>query len=168
MKVLFNKFAILVLAVFPLTAYAAGGIVVVDVEAAILGSEQAKVLIAQFKKDTEKDQKEVMGLVEDIQKINKQLEQDSAVMSDSEKRKLLKKIEDKKIDIQFKQQKLRQAEKEIQQELLQTQGPKLNKALEEMLKDNAYDMVLNRKAAIFVAPNRDITKKVTEKLNLIK
>ena len=168
MKTQVNKLIIAALALLSFSAYGAGETVIVDVDAAILGSEQAKVLIAEFKKDTEQDQKEILAMVDDIKKINKQLEQDSAVMSDAEKRKLLKKIEDKKIDIQFKQQKLRQAEKEIQQELLQTQGPKLNKALAELLEEKQYGLVLNSRAVIFATPAMNITKQVTEKLNLMK
>jgi len=167
-KTMMNKLAILAFALLSTSAIASEKIAVVDFDMAILGSEQAKAIIGNLKKQTEGEQAKIKKLTEEAQKLAKKLEQDSAVMSESEKRNLAKQIEDYKIDIQFEAQKIQKARKDTEQEMLRTLGPKFGKALEETLKEGDYSLVLNRKAIFFSKDGLDITRKVTEKLNLIK
>lgn len=147
-------------------AVAEGKIAVIDIQAAILGSEQAKERIAELKKEYAPDQNEIKSLAQDIQKLQAKMEQDAAVMSESEKKKLAKEVEDKAVDYQFNIKKIQKSQNESQQELLAELSPKLEQAIQEIISEGTYSIILERRAAIFVAPEYDITKKVTEKLNL--
>jgi len=147
-------------------AMAEAKIAVIDVQAAILSSEQAKERIAELKKQYAPDQNELKDLAEQIQKLQAKIEQDAAVMSESEKKKLGKDIEDKAVDYQFNLKKLQKSQNESQQELLAELGPKLEEAIQAVIKDGDYGLILERRALIFAKPEYDITKKVTEKLNL--
>lgn len=149
-----------------LPAIAETKIAVIDVQAAILGSEQAKERIAELKKQYAPDQNELKSLAEQIQKLQVKLEQDAAVMSESEKKKLGKDIEDKAVDYQFNLKKLQKAQNDSQQELLTDLGPKLEEAIQAVIKEGDYGIILERRALLFAKPDYDITKKVTEKLNL--
>ncbi len=147
-------------------AVAEGKIAVIDIQAAILGSEQAKERIAELKKEYAPDQNVIKSLAQDIQKLQAKMEQDAAVMSESEKKKLAKDVEEKAVDYQFNIKKIQKSQNESQQELLAELSPKLEEAIQEIISEGTYAIILERRAAIFVAPEYDITKKVTEKLNL--
>ena len=62
--------------------------------------------------------------------------------------------------------KLQKSQNESQQELLAELGPKLEEAIQAVIKEGDYGLILERRALIFAKPEYDITKKVTEKLNL--
>ena len=143
-------------------------VAVIDVQAAILGSEHAKERIAELKKQYAPDQKEIKDLGVEIQKLQVKIEQDAAVMSESEKKNLGKQIEDKAIDYQFLAQKLQKAQTTSQQELMAELSPKLQQAIETIIEQGTYTVILERKSAIYVSPDYDITRKVTEQLNLAK
>lgn len=147
-------------------ATAQANIAVIDVQAAILSSEEAKERIAELKKQFAPDQNEIKELAQDIQKLQAKMEQDAAVMSESEKKKLSKEVEDKAVDYQFKVKKLQKSQNESQQELLAELGPKLQEAIQKIIGEGTYSLIIERRAAIYVSPDHDITKKVTEKLNL--
>jgi len=139
---------------------------VIDVQAAILSSEQAKEKIAELKKRYAPDQNELKNLAEEIQKMQAKLEQDAAVMSESEKRQLGKDIEDKAVDFQFQQKKLQKSQQESQQELMGELSPKLESAIQSVIETGEYDLILERRSLIYAKPEYDITKKITEKMNL--
>lgn len=143
-------------------------IAVVDFQQAVLGSEQAKERIAEIKKQLAPDQNEIRTLGEQIQSLQAKAEQDDAVMSESEKKKLAKEIEDKMVDYQFLVQKFQKTQNESQQELFGELGPKLQQAIQAVIDEGKYDLVLRRDALVYVNAEVDITKKVTEQLNLIK
>ncbi len=143
-------------------------VAVIDVQAAILGSDHAKERIAELKKQYAPDQKEIKDLGVEIQKLQVKIEQDAAVMSESEKKNLAKQIEDKAVDYQFLAQKLQKAQNVSQQELMAELSPKLQKAIETIIAQGTYTVILERKSAIYVSPDYDITRKVTEQLNLAK
>ncbi len=149
-------------------ALAEVNVAVIDVQAAILGSEHAKERIAELKKQYAPDQKEIKDLGVEIQKLQVKIEQDAAVMSESEKKNLGKQIEDKAVDYQFLAQKLQKAQSTSQQELMAELSPKLQQAIETIIEQGTYTVILERKSAIYVSPDYDITRKVTEQLNLAK
>lgn len=154
------------LAILAQFAYAQGNIAVIDVQAAILSSEHAKERIAELRKEYAPEQQEIKDLGQDIQKLQAKMEQDSAVMSESERRSLTKEIEGKATDYQFEVQKLQKAQNDSQQELLAELSPKLELAIKSLIEEGVYSIILERQAAIFVDKKHDITKLVTEKLNL--
>ena len=143
-------------------------VAVIDVQAAILGSEYAKERIAELKKEYAPDQKEIKDLGVEIQKLQVKIEQDAAVMSESEKKNIAKKIEGMAVDYQFLAQKLQKAQSTSQQELMAELSPKLQQAIETIIEQGTYTVILERKSAIYVSPEYDITRKVTEQLNLAK
>ena len=148
------------------SAQAEVNIAVIDVQAAMLSSEHAKAKIAELKKEYAPANKEINDLAKEIQKIQAKMEQDAAVMSDTEKRKIQKEVEDKAVDYQFQVKKLQKGQQESQQELMAELGPKLEAAIKAVIEEGTYSLIIERKAAIFVGPEHDITKKITEKLNL--
>ena len=126
-------------------------IAVVDVQRAILNSEQAKTLLGQI-------QEEAAALLERLQK-------DADVMSEAEKRRIQQEIESYNNDFQYERQKLQKAINTRQTELFSGTEAKIQQAIEDLVRKNDYDLILPTGAALYAGDLYDITRKVTEMLN---
>jgi len=147
------------------SAFAELKIAVVNVQRAIGESEEAKKLIAKLESDLGPDQTTVKNLGASITQLQEKFNKDGDVMSDPEKRKLQKDIEDKQIEYQFQVNKLQKVVNERQQDILQQMAPKLDAVLKDIIAKEQYDLVIHRQNVLYVDPKFDITAQVTEKLN---
>lgn len=147
------------------SAWAEVKIAVVDVQKAILSSEQAKIYMTQIQQEFKSEQDEIRDLQSAAAALLERLQKDGEVMSDSEKRKLQVQIEDKNNDFVYLRNKLQKQIEDRQQELFAGIDQKVQKAIEDLVLAEDYDMILPRQAALYVADLYDITRKVTEKLN---
>lgn len=140
-------------------------IAVLNLQQAIIQSEEAIASIETIREELKQDEDDLMAMGEEIQGLQDKIVKDGEVMSDSEKRSITKDIEDMQIDYQFNVQKLQKELQDRQQDLLRDMQPKLNAVLKDLIDIEGYDAVLDRQSFIYVNPKHDITKKVTEKLN---
>lgn len=147
------------------TAWAEVKIAVVDVQKAILSSEQARGYMEQIQKEFKDDEDEIRNLQTDAAALLERLQKDGEVMSDIEKRKLQRQIEDKNDYFVFLRKKLQKQIDDRQQELFAGIDQKVQKAIEELVLSDDFDIIIPRHAALYVADLYDITRKVTEKLN---
>lgn len=147
------------------TAWAEVKIAVVDVQKAILSSEQARGYMEQIQKEFRDDEDEIRNLQRDAAALLERLQKDGEVMSDTEKRKLQRQIEDKNDYFVFLRKKLQKQIDDRQQELFAGIDQKVQKAIEELVLSDDFDIIIPRHAALYVADLYDITRKVTEKLN---
>ena len=137
----------------------------VDVQRAILSSEQAKKLQAQIGEEFKDEEAEIRQVSSDAAALIQRLQKDSEVMSDAEKIKLQKQIEEKENDFSYLLQKLQNKIQTRQTELFSGTEVRLQKAIEDLVMSDDYDVILPRNAALYVGDLYDITRKVTEKLN---
>ena len=137
----------------------------VDVQRAILSSEQAKKLQVQIGEEFKDEEAEIRQVSSDAAALIQRLQKDSEVMSDSEKIKLQKQIEEKENDFSYLRQKLQNKIQTRQTELFAGTEVRLQKAIEDLVMSDDYDVILPRNAALYVGDLYDITRKVTEKLN---
>jgi outer membrane protein len=147
------------------SAFADLKIAVVNVQRAIGESNEAKALIAKLEADTSADQAAIKALGADITKVQEKFNKDGDVMSDAEKRKLQKEIEDKQIDYQFRVNKFQKTVNERQQEILSQMAPKLDAVLQDIITKEQYDLVIHRQNVVYINAKYDITAQVTEMLN---
>lgn len=147
------------------TAWAEVKIAIVDVQKAILSSEQARGYMEQIQKEFKDDEDEIRNLQRDAAALLERLQKDGEVMSDTEKRKLQRQIEDKNDYFVFLRKKLQKQIDDRQQELFAGIDQKVQKAIEELVLSDDFDIIIPRHAALYVADLYDITRKVTEKLN---
>ena len=140
-------------------------IAVVDRQAAILQSEEAKRLLAQIEEEFKAEQKEIRDIEAERNAIVEKAQKDGDVMSQQEQRKLQRQIESIANDLNYKSQKYQKEIVERQRELLAGFNQKLQDAIQEIVLNDDFDMVLNREAAFYVSELYDITRKTTEKLN---
>lgn len=143
-------------------------IAVVNVQRAIGESNEAKALIAKLEGDVAADNDAVKKLNSEISQMQEKFVKDGEVMSDPEKRKMQKELEDKNTEYQFLANKLQKVVNERQQEILGQMAPKLDAVLKDIIAKDAYDLVVHRQNVLYVNAKYDITGQVTEQLNLKK
>ncbi len=156
---------LLPLMAFGLPAAAEVKIAIVDVQGAILQSEEAKRLLQQIQNEFKDEEDEIRKIQSEAAAMLERLQKDAEVMSDAEKRRIQQQIESKNNDFVFFRQKLQRQVEERQAELFSGINGKVQKAIEELVKSEDYDLILPRQAALYVNPVYNITRKVTEKLN---
>jgi outer membrane protein len=140
-------------------------IAVVDVQAAILNSEEAKQLLAQIQEEFKDEEEKIRNIQTEAAVLFERMQKDAEVMSEAEKRRVQQQIESKNNDFVYSRQKLQRLIEERQQELFAGIDQKVQSAIEELVKSDDYDLIVPRQAALYVSEIYNITRKVTEKLN---
>ena len=165
---MFNKLLSTLAVVLVMTAPAASAemnIVVLDPVRAILESDEAKVLAEAANKEMEPEIEELRVEAEEFQALQAKLQKDGEVMSESERRKGIKDLEDMQADLQFGQQKLQKQTQDMRQEILQAMAPKYEKVLNDLIQIDQIDLILSPNQLQYGNPKHDISRRVTEKLN---
>ncbi len=137
----------------------------VDADAAILNSEPAKDKIAELKGRLAPEQNKVKDLENTVRGLQTKLQQDAAVMSDSEKRNLANEIEIKAVEYQQRVKQLQESQVKSQQELMNKLAPKFKDAVTQLMADGEYTVLMHLKAALIVDEKDNLTKRVTEIIN---
>ena len=140
-------------------------IVVLDPVRAILESDEAKVLIEAANKEMEPEVEELRVAAEEFQSLQAKLQKDGEVMSESERRKAIKDLEDMQTDLQFGNQKLQKQTQDKRQEIIQTMAPKYEKVLNDLIQIDQIDLILSPNQLQYTNAKHDISRRVTEKLN---
>lgn len=140
-------------------------IAIVNVQAAIANSDQSKKLVGQMQKEFAKEQDQLQKIQSDAASLLEKAQKNSDVMSDDQKRKLQNEIEDKNSDFQYFRQRLQKQVQERRNELFAPVDKEVQQAIEDLVRENDYDLVIPAQAALYVNPVYDVTNKVTEKLN---
>lgn len=147
------------------SAFAETKIAVVDVQRAILNSEEAQQKMQQIQEEFSGDEQEIKDLQADAAALNERLQKDGDVMSDSEKRKLQRQIQSKNEDFQYLRNRLQKRIESRQQELFAGTDEKVQRAIEEIVMEEDYDLIMPRQAVLYAGDIYDITSRVTEQLN---
>lgn len=158
-------FAMTMLAVMAPVAQAELKIAVVDVQTAILQSEEAQRLLQQLNNEFKSDRDRLNALRAEGTKIQEKFQKDSEVMSDQEKRRLQQDFESKNNDYIYEAKKLQRRMEDRQAELFAGIDAKVKKAIDELVLQDDYDLVMPRQAVHYAGELLNITRKVTEKLN---
>ena len=138
---------------------------VLDLQQAIMASEEAQQFMESAQTELKADQDEVNALQNEIRRLQEELRKDAEVMSPAEQRRRQKEIEDKQIDYRFLVNKLQKEIQDRQQELMNQMGPKLEAAIKDLVESEDYDLILQRADLIYAKAEHSITQQVTEKLN---
>jgi len=89
-------------------------------------------------------------------------------MQQGERERLELEFKQKARDFQFQSKELNEAKAVADRDMLKQLKPKLDSAVEEVIKKGAYDLVFERGAVIDVKPQYDITRQVIERMNQLK
>lgn len=140
-------------------------IAVLDMNAALFNTEQAKAVDEEMQTETAEDEQKVRDLATQAQNLQQRLQQDGAVMSDAERKRVNDQIQEIGVQYQFLVQKLQETLQQRRQQFQQAYAPNLIQAIQEVVEEDGYDIVLRAEVALYFNTPFDITARVTEKLN---
>jgi outer membrane protein len=156
------------LVLFSVTALAELKIGLVDMRAALFSSDAAKEFTDSMVNKYKKQDLEVRAIGEEGQRLEMRLKNDAAIMSDNERAKLASDLEAKIQEYQYRKGKLDKALAEKRNEFLSESKPKIDQAINELVKEEKLDLLMPREAALFAKEKMDYTNKIIEKLNKLK
>ncbi|CAM2069017.1 OmpH family outer membrane protein [Sulfidibacter corallicola] len=145
-------------------------IAVVDIDYAILQSDEGKALQSKLNAFKEQANSEGQKIAEEAREAQQQLQDQGASLSQDKKTELLKKLEDSRIALKRLETDKSREGKEMQDLGLASIEKKLAPVLEKLQKEGDYDMILNRVDGLVLVNHKrvDLTTKLIEELNKMK
>jgi outer membrane protein len=152
-------------ALVAMPAFAEMKIAVLNYQMALLESNAAKKYTVDAEKKFGPQLTRLKKLETDAKSIQDKLVKSGDKMAQAERERLELEFKQKARDFQFQSKELNEAKAIADREMLKNLKPKLDKAVEQVLKGGSYDLVLERGAVVDVKPQYDITRKVIELMN---
>lgn len=151
----------------PTLGWAQGKIAVVDLQEAILQTDQAQKRLGEVRsqEDYKADKAEFDKLKAEFDELLKKFQKDAAVMSQEQQTAARNKLASKQADLEHVTGKLQKAEAAAGQALLQEMAPRVQEALKEIIAGDGIGLLLQRQSIIHADAGYNITAKVTDKLN---
>lgn len=143
-------------------------IAVVDMQRAVLASDEAKVAVEKFRGEKKGEIDTITTLELELKSIQDKIAKDGEIMSEEERRKLKNSFEEKATTYKFHRQNMQKAEQQELQALAKQMEPKMQTALKSIIDEKKYDLVVRPEMVIYNAPGTDITKLLLERLNTTK
>ena len=161
------RFTLLAACLLGLTALAPAQTKVgfVDIDRVTAKSKSVNSLMSGMQGDFEKVQEELDGRRKAIADIEADIKRTEGVLSKDQqdkKRAEIAKLQSEAEDIEFKAQK---QVRDVQQKVLEPLRRKIVTAIEEVAREQRYDLILTKEAVVFFLPTSDITDDVIKKLN---
>jgi outer membrane protein len=164
-KIFKSLAAILSLVLVTQGAFAQSKIGVLNAIQALFNSEAAGVIQAELEQEFSADQDRANSLTEQLTALRDEFQQNEAVMSEDEVRRMNSSAQDLNVQLQLIGERIQTAIQEKNQNFVQLMQPDLAKAVTDIVAEGGYDLILNADSAPFFSPVLDITAKVTAKLN---
>jgi outer membrane protein len=156
---------VVVLAMTATFAQAEMKIAVVDMQRAVLASDEAKVAVEKFRAAKQEEIDTITALETALKGIQDKIAKDGEIMSEDERRKLKNSFEEKATTYKFHRQNMQKAEQQELQSLAKAMEPKMQAALKAIIDEKKFDLVVRPEMVIYNSPGTDITKLLLEKLN---
>lgn len=137
----------------------------VDIDRVTAKSKSVNSLMTGMQGDFEKVQEELDARRKKIADIEADIKRTEGVLSKEQqdkKRSEITKLQSEADDIEFKAQK---QVRDVQQKVLEPLRRKIVAAIEDVAREQRYDLILTKEAVVFFLPTSDITDDVIKKLN---
>ena len=138
---------------------------VVNLEQALFNSQAAQDLQTQINEEFRDDQERADRLNTELRELAERAQRDESIMSDSEKRKISADAQEKQVQLQMIAERVQGALGQRNQAFIDSQRQNLGAAIESVVSDGGYTLVLNAESVAFFENSYDITAQVTAKLN---
>lgn len=138
---------------------------VVDLRAALFSSEKAKEFSEDLQREFKSEEDRIRAVGAEAQKLQDRLKKDSAILSESERSKLAAELEEKAQEFNYLKNRFESAVAKRKQNFLQESKPRLDKALEEIVKKEKLQLILPREATLYTGQSLDYTTQLIDILN---
>ena len=132
---------------------------------ALFNSDSARVVQLELEQEFAQDEQRANELTEELTALQEQYQQNEAVMSDEEVRRMNSDAQDLQVQLQLIQERVQAALQEKNQGFIQSMQEELTQAVLDVVAEGGFDLILNTESAPYFAPVLDITARVTAKLN---
>ncbi|MDZ5601260.1 OmpH family outer membrane protein [Pseudomonas sp. RP23018S] len=146
-------------------AFAEMKIAVLNYQMALLESDAAKKYAVDTEKKFGPQFNKLKSLESSAKGIQDRLIKGGDKMAAPERERLELEFKQKARDFQFQSKELNEAKAVADRDLLKVLRPKMENAMQEVIKKGGFDLVLERGAVIDVKPQYDITRQVIERMN---
>ncbi len=153
------------LAITSVSAVAEINIAVVDVARAVLNSEAGKQGMAGIQDEFGAEEEALQEIQKEATALLEKLKKDTEFMSEQEFGNLLAEIQEKNSELATRAQTLQRLVEERRQRVVSSFSPRVRDAIEQLVKDGDYDIILPRAAAVYSGELYDVTLKLTETIN---
>ena len=166
MKTVKNLIVVLSLVLFSQGIYAQDTkIGVLNALQALFNSDAARIVQEELEQEFNQDQTRANDLTDQLQTLQEEYQQNEAVMTEDEVRRMNSNAQDLQVQLQLIQERVQAALQEKNQEFLQSMQEELAAAVTDVVAEGGFDLILNVDSAPYFAPVLDITARVTAKLN---
>ncbi|ACO80030.1 Outer membrane chaperone Skp [Azotobacter vinelandii CA] len=149
-------------------AFAEMKIAVLNYQMALLESDAAKKYAVDAEKKFGPQLNKLKTLESDAKRIQDRLVKEGEKMQTAERERLELEFKQKARDFQFQSKELNEAKAVADRDMLKLIKPKLDKAVEEVIKKGSFDLVLEQGSVVEVKPQYDITRQVIERMNQMR
>lgn len=132
---------------------------------ALFNSDAARVVQQELEQEFSTDEVRAQELTDQLNTLREEFQQNEAVMSEDEIRRMNSNAQDLQVQLQLIQERVQTALQEKNQEFLESMQADLAAAVTDVVAEGGFDLILNVDSAPYFAPVLDITAKVTAKLN---
>ena len=138
---------------------------VVNLEQALFNSQAAQEMQAAIQEEFSGDQERAERLNTELRELVQRAQRDESIMSESEKRQINSEAQEKQVQLQLISERVQGALQERQQSFVDSMRQNLGAAIQSVVEEGGYTLVLNADSVAFFDNVYDITGKVTAKLN---
>ena len=138
---------------------------VIDWRQALLDSDAAQRSMNELKNQIGDKKQRAESLSQELQQLQQKLQQDGAVMSDSERSSAQQELRAKGSEFQQLRQQIQSMQQEKEQSFMQSAKPKLDRAIEQVVERHDLDLVVDRDAVVYSEDGLDVTEEVTRIFN---
>ena len=132
---------------------------------ALFNSEAAQVEQEALRQEFSEDETRAADLAEQLQSLQQEFQQNEAVMTQEQIRRMNADAQDLRVQLQLIQERVQTALQERNQQFLGSMEEELAAAVSDVVAEGGFDIILNSEAVPYFAPAYDITARVTAKLN---
>jgi outer membrane protein len=140
-------------------------VAVLGYEEALLKTNAAGAFRDTLKKELQGEEKRVLELQKQAKSLRDNIQKNGATMAQDALRQSQLQLQKAFEEYQRSGQALQQKSKERQQEFINDMRPKLDAVVKNIIDENGYDVVIAKKATVYVAKGFDITADVIKLLN---
>lgn len=138
---------------------------VINLEQALFSSEAAEIIQAELQEEFAEDEARAQTLSEELLQLQEDVQRDQATMSEDDLRRANANAQDIQVQLQLIQERAQQAVQAKNQAFIDSMREPLAAAVNDVVAEGGFDLILNATSAAYFAPVLDITARVTAKLN---
>jgi len=168
MKKFSVKSLVFMFLLLPALAMANTKVGVLDFGEVMNKSTAIKSRVSQLERSLEADGKRLQKIDEDIAKIQERAERDGRTMSQSQQEALEKQFQEKVAEFQALRETLSRRQQEGEQKINEEMRPAFEQAIQQVVKAQKLDLVVEAGVVHFNAPQLDVTADVIKAINRIK